>query len=229
MSEAINPSIDESWKNLLIDEFRSPYFIKLKDFLITERQQFTIYPSGKDIFAAFNYTPFNDVKVVIIGQDPYHGAGQAHGLCFSVKEGIKPPPSLMNIFKELQSDIGFEIPKSGSLEKWAKQGVLLLNATLTVRASQAGSHQKQGWEHFTNAVISKISDQKTGVIFILWGNFAKEKKTLIDTSKHHVLYAAHPSPFSAYNGFFGCRHFSITNELLLKQGITPIDWNLTNE
>lgn len=226
MVEQINPTIEQSWKAVLMEEFRKPYFIKLKTFLVEERKKHEIFPSGSNIFAAFNYTPFDQVKVVIIGQDPYHGAGQAHGLCFSVQTGIKPPPSLVNIFKELKSDLGLEIPNSGSLEKWAKQGVLLLNATLTVRANQAGSHQKQGWEEFTDAVIRKISEEKQGVVFILWGNFAKEKQKLIDASKHHILFAAHPSPFSAYNGFFGCRHFSKTNELLLNQGVTPIDWSL---
>lgn len=222
----ISPKIEESWKEQLKDEFFSPYFIKLKNFLIEEKRLYKIYPPGSEIFNAFNLTPFNDVKVVIIGQDPYHGSGQAHGLCFSVQTGIKPPPSLVNIFKELHDDVGITIPNHGNLETWAKQGVLLLNATLTVRDSQAGSHQKQGWETFTDSVIKKISEKKNGVIFILWGKFAQDKANLIDKNKHHILTAAHPSPFSAYNGFFGCKHFSKTNEILKNSGIKEIDWQV---
>lgn len=222
----VNPNIEESWKNILIDEFSKEYFITLKQFLLEEKQTQTIYPKGNEIFAAFNHTPFDKVKVVILGQDPYHGTGQAHGLSFSVPEGIKPPPSLVNIYKELNSDINFQIPKHGNLTKWTEQGVLLLNATLTVRANQAGSHQKKGWEYFTDCVIKKISEQKQNVIFLLWGRYAQAKESLIDSSKHFILKAAHPSPFSAYNGFMGCKHFSKTNELLKKNNLTEIDWSL---
>jgi len=225
MSE-IQPNINEGWKNILWDEFQSPYFSKLKEFLVQETSSRRIYPPGKLIFNAFDHTPFENIKVVILGQDPYHGSGQAHGLCFSVPPGIKPPPSLVNIFKELKSDLGMEIPLSGNLEAWADQGVLLLNATLTVRAGEAGSHQKQGWETFTDAVIGKISQQKSAVVFLLWGRYAQAKEDLVDGEKHLVLKAAHPSPFSAYNGFFGCRHFSKANEFLISRGIDPVDWTL---
>jgi len=224
--EPINPNIEESWKQRFHNEFNAPYFLSLKAFLIEEKKKFTLYPPGSKIFEAFNLTPFEDVKVVIIGQDPYHGHGQAHGLCFSVQKGIKPPPSLVNIFKELESDLGISPSASGDLSYWAKQGVLLLNATLTVRASQAGSHQNKGWETFTDAVIKKLSDTKDGLIFLLWGNFAQAKTSLIDASKHHLLKAPHPSPFSVHKGFFGCKHFSQTNDLLMKAGKTPIDWSL---
>lgn len=222
----VNPQIEESWKAVLNDEFNAPYFSELKHFLVEERKQFKIYPPGNQIFSAFNFTSFNDVKVVIIGQDPYHGIGQAHGLCFSVAKGIKKPPSLLNIFKEMKGDLGFEIPIDGNLESWARQGVLLLNATLTVRAHQAGSHQKKGWEQFTDAIIQKLSQQKDQLVFLLWGNFAISKKELIDTSKHTVLTAAHPSPFSANRGFFGCKHFSITNEIIEKSGKQKINWEI---
>jgi uracil-DNA glycosylase len=225
MSE-INPQIEPSWKAMLQDEFNSSYFNQLRDFLVREKSTGkTIYPPGKQIFSAFDYTPFDQVKVVIIGQDPYHGPGQAHGLCFSVSEGVKPPPSLINIFKEIKDDLGIPVPQKGCLEKWAKQGVLLLNATLTVQANAAGSHQGKGWEQFTDAVIKTISDKKSGVVFLLWGNYAKGKEKLIDVSKHYVLKAAHPSPLAG-GSFFGCRHFSRTNELLQKQGLDPIDWSL---
>ncbi len=220
----IDPKIEPSWKKVLIDEFNKPYFVALKEFLVEEKKKYVVYPAGANIFNAFACTPFNKVKVVIIGQDPYHGPGQAHGLSFSVPEGIQKPPSLVNIFKELQSDIGKPIPESGNLESWARQGVLLLNATLTVRANQAGSHQKHGWEQFTDSVIRTLSDQKSGLVFLLWGRFAQDKAALIDASKHHILKAAHPSPLSAYNGFFGCKHFSKTNEILLSQGETAIEW-----
>ncbi|MBP5370941.1 MAG: uracil-DNA glycosylase [Bacteroidales bacterium] len=220
----MDPKIEPSWKNVLIDEFNKPYFVALKEFLVEEKKKYVVYPAGANIFNAFACTPFNKVKVVIIGQDPYHGPGQAHGLSFSVPEGIQKPPSLVNIFKELQSDIGKPIPESGNLESWARQGVLLLNATLTVRANQAGSHQKHGWEQFTDSVIRTLSDQKSGLVFLLWGRFAQDKAGLIDASKHHILKAAHPSPLSAYNGFFGCKHFSKTNEILLSQGETAIEW-----
>jgi uracil-DNA glycosylase len=223
---SVNPQIEASWKEILKDEFEKEYFHKLKEFLVTEKEKHTIYPPGTLIFNAFNTTPFHKVKVVILGQDPYHGKGQAHGLCFSVPEGIKAPPSLVNIFKELQSDVGIQIPNHGNLLNWAKQGVLLLNATLTVRASQAGSHQKKGWEEFTDSVIKTISDKKEGVVFILWGNYAKAKQTLIDSAKHTILTAAHPSPFSAYNGFFGCKHFSRTNVILKKQNLKEINWQV---
>jgi uracil-DNA glycosylase len=224
----IEPQIEESWKDLLFDVFRSDYFLGLKEFLVAERKKNKIYPPGSQIFNAFNFTPFDTVRVVILGQDPYHGKGQAHGLCFSVPQGINPPPSLINIFKELNSDLGIPVPVHGNLEKWAKQGVLLLNATLTVRANQAGSHQGKGWERFTDTVIQRLSDQREGLVYILWGRFAQAKETLIDTKKHYVLKAAHPSPFSAYNGFFGCKHFSKTNELLRHHGLTEIDWDLTH-
>lgn len=226
MGNTINPQIEESWKAVLSEEFNKPYFHNLKTFLVDERQKHTVYPAGINIFNAFAHTPFNKVKVVILGQDPYHGPGQAHGLCFSVPEGIAQPPSLVNIFKEIKTDLGFDIPKSGNLESWANQGVLLLNATLTVRANQAGSHQKKGWEQFTDTVIKTISEQKTGIVFLLWGRFAQDKAQLIDASKHYILKAAHPSPLSAYNGFFGCKHFSKTNEILSQNGNEPINWQL---
>jgi uracil-DNA glycosylase len=222
----INPTIEETWKAVLSDEFNKPYFLELKEFLIEEKKKFRIFPPGHLIFNAFNSTPFQKVKVVIIGQDPYHGYGQAHGLCFSVPDGIPKPPSLVNIFKELANDLVIRSPSHGNLESWAKQGVLLLNATLTVRENQAGSHQRRGWELFTNEAIRQLSEQKDGVIFVLWGNFAIAKKELIDLSKHPVLTAAHPSPLSANNGFFGCRHFSKINEILKKQGKDEIDWRL---
>ncbi len=223
---SIKPPIDESWNVVLKDPFSSSYFTELKQFLVDERAKHIIYPPRQQIFSAFNHTPFDKVKVVIIGQDPYHGVGQANGLCFSVSDGIKSPPSLVNIFKELNADLGLTIPPSGNLESWAKQGVLLLNATLTVRASTPGSHQNKGWETFTDTVIKQLSEQKKGLVFLLWGRYAQAKEFLIDVKKHHVLKAAHPSPFSAYNGFFGCKHFSTTNELLKKEGLTAIDWKL---
>jgi uracil-DNA glycosylase len=222
----VSPKIEASWKAQLIDEFGAPYFSQLKEFLVDEkRKNKVIYPPGSKIFSAFDYTSFDKVKVVLLGQDPYHGSGQAHGLSFSVPDGIKPPPSLMNMFKELQNDCGIPIPKKGNLEKWAKQGVLLLNATLTVQANTAGSHQGKGWEKFTDAVIKTISDKKKGVVFLLWGNYAKKKTELIDQSKHFVLTAAHPSPLAG-GAFFGCKHFSKTNELLKQQGLEPIDWRV---
>lgn len=221
----VNPSIDDSWKAVLKDEFSAPYFTELKKFLTEEKKKHVVYPPGNQIFAAFNDTPFDKVKVVIIGQDPYHGQGQANGLSFSVSPGIVPPPSLKNIFKELHTDLGIPIPHTGNLEPWAKQGVLLLNATLTVRANTAGSHQKKGWEQFTDAVIKVISDRKKGIVFLLWGAFAQSKEALIDQNKHFILKAAHPSPL-ARGAFFGCRHFSKTNKLLAHEGIQPIDWLL---
>ncbi len=222
----INPTIEESWKSVLFGEFNKPYFLELKGFLMEEKKKFRVFPPGSLIFNAFNRTPFGTVKVVIIGQDPYHGYGQAHGLCFSVPDGISKPPSLVNIFKELENDLGIPIAPHGNLEKWANQGVLLLNATLTVRENQAGSHQRRGWESFTNEAIRQLSEQRNGLIFVLWGNYAIAKKEMIDSTRHHVLTAAHPSPLSASNGFFGCRHFSKINEILRKQGSLEIDWRL---
>lgn len=225
--EEIKPTIEQSWLDCLRPEFSSDYFRQLKLFLQEEKQKgLAVYPPGPEIFSAFNQTPFDSVKVVILGQDPYHGPGQAHGLSFSVKDGIPLPPSLLNIFKELQLEYGWPVVRKGNLLKWARQGVLLLNATLTVRAHEAGSHQKRGWEHFTDAVIRTVSERKTGVVFLLWGRFAQAKETLIDAEKHHVLKAAHPSPFSADRGFFGCGHFRKTNELLVGQGMDPIDWKI---
>lgn len=224
--QAVNPVIEEGWKQILMDEFQSTYFSELKAFLVEEKKKYTIYPPGNLIFNAFQHTPFDRVKVVILGQDPYHGRGQAHGLCFSVPQGIPQPPSLVNIFKELHSDLGIPVPNHGTLENWADQGVLLLNATLTVRDSQAGSHQKKGWETFTNRVIENISKHKNSVVFLLWGRYAQAKETLIDGTRHLILKSAHPSPLSAYNGFFGCKHFSRTNEYLNQQGLTGIDWSL---
>jgi uracil-DNA glycosylase len=226
LNASINPKIEDSWKEVLLEEFRKEYFLKLKEFLVVEKQSQVIYPPGQLIFNAFNHTPFNDVKVVLLGQDPYHGPGQAHGLCFSVPNGVQKPPSLVNIFKEIKSDIGAPIPVGGNLERWANQGVLLLNATLTVRAHQAGSHQKKGWEQFTDAAITAVSKNKTGVIFLLWGAYAQAKSAIIDHSKHFVLTAPHPSPLSVTRGFFGCKHFSKTNELLRMQGKSEIDWRI---
>jgi len=228
MSEkvSINPTINESWKEVLVKEFQSDYFKSLKTFLIEERKKHLIYPPASRIFASFNYTPFDKVNVVLLGQDPYHGERQANGLCFSVSNNIPQPPSLQNIFKELTSDLRIPIPKTGNLEPWAKQGVLLLNATLTVRANQAGSHQKQGWENFTDAVIKTLSENRKGLVFLLWGRFAQAKEILIDKSKHHILKAPHPSPFSVHSGFFGCKHFSKTNELLKQEGLQEIDWRV---
>jgi uracil-DNA glycosylase len=217
--------IEESWKNSLQACFQEPWFNELtnhiKEEILAGKR---IYPPGKFIFNAFNYTPLPQVKVVILGQDPYHGAGQAHGLSFSVPDGIKAPPSLVNIFKEIKSDLGKPIPPSGNLERWANQGVLLLNAILTVRAEEAASHRNLGWERFTDAVIQTVSNHQTHVVFLLWGRYAHEKAALIDQNKHLVLKAAHPSPLSAHNGFFGCKHFSMANEWLLEKGITTIEW-----
>lgn len=220
--------IEPSWKAILQDEFRKEYFQNITEWIKTERLSGkTIYPTGPHIFNAFEQTPFDKVKVVLIGQDPYHNPGQAHGLSFSVQEGIKPPPSLVNIYKEIYSDLGLRLnPTYGNLTQWAQQGVLLLNAALTVRANEPGSHAKIGWAQFTDAVIQTISVKKSNVVFLLWGRFAQEKQILIDDRKHCVLKAAHPSPFSVEKGFYGCRHFSKTNEYLVKHGIDPIDWNL---
>lgn len=224
--EKTEPRIEKEWLEVLRSEFKKPYFTELKAFLTEEKKQFRVYPPGNRIFAAFDYTPFSMVKVVILGQDPYHGDGQAHGLCFSVPDGIALPPSLVNIYKELSTDLGIPVPNSGNLENWAKQGVLLLNATLTVRANQAGSHQRHGWENFTDEVIRQLSARHSGLVFILWGSYAQAKESLIDTSKHFILKAVHPSPLSVYRGFFGCRHFSKTNELLVQAGKEPVDWKL---
>ncbi|MFI5221215.1 MAG: uracil-DNA glycosylase [Bacteroidia bacterium] len=219
--------LHDSWKSMLAEEFETPYFIILKQFLVDEKNKGAkIYPPGSQIFAALDRTPFENVKVVLLGQDPYHGSGQAHGLCFSVNDGVPFPPSLQNIFKELKEDCRCEIPKSGNLTKWADQGVLLLNATLTVRKDEAGSHQNKGWETFTDRIIHIVSEKKEHVVFILWGRFAQSKESLIDANKHLVLKAAHPSPFSAYNGFFGCRHFSKTNQYLKEKGLKEIEWRL---
>ncbi len=219
-----NPQIEESWREALRDEFQSSYFIQLREFLVEEKKSQVIYPPGPQIFAAFNLTPLTAVKVVILGQDPYHGPGQAHGLCFSVPDGVPLPPSLMNIYKEVENDIGVKMPESGNLEKWARQGVLLLNAILTVRAGMAGSHQGKGWETFTDQVIKTISDLRAGVIFMLWGKYAQEKEHLIDTERHFILKAPHPSPLSASRGFFGSGHFSSANKLLVENGLEEIDW-----
>lgn len=219
--------IEESWKKVLKQEFTKPYFQQIVTHLKTERMAGkVIYPPGSLIFHAFDKTPFDKVKVVILGQDPYHGPGQAMGLSFSVPDGVATPPSLQNIYKELNKDLGVPIPPSGNLEKWTEHGVLLLNAVLTVRANEPASHAKIGWMDFTDAVIRTISDDKSNVVFMLWGRFAQEKQALIDETKHLVLKAAHPSPFSADKGFFGCRHFSRANEYLVKNGIDPVDWKL---
>lgn len=222
-------ALEPSWLNVLGTELEKPYMKTLKTFLLEEKQKgFTVYPKGNDIFNAFNHTPFDKVKVIILGQDPYHGQGQAHGLSFSVQKGIPVPPSLKNMYKELADEFAdFKIPNHGDLTSWANQGVLLLNATLTVRAHEAGSHQKKGWEQFTDYVISELSKQRSGLVFLLWGRYAQQKEVLIDTTKHTILKAAHPSPFSAYNGFFGSNHFKKANELLVKEGLTPINWQIT--
>ena len=216
--------IEKSWQEVLQPEFDKPYFENLVGFVKQEYASRTIFPPAGQIFSAFNTCPFIDVKVVILGQDPYHGPGQAHGLCFSVNDGIQFPPSLQNIFKEITADLGIPAPKTGNLTRWAEQGVLLLNATLTVRASQAGSHQGKGWEEFTDAVIKTISEKAENVVFILWGSYAIKKKALINASKHCILTAPHPSPLSSYRGFFGCKHFSKTNTYLTSKGKTPIEW-----
>lgn len=224
----MNVAIESSWKNALKKEFSSTYFQQIVTFLKTEKALGKIiYPPGPHIFSAFEHTPFTNLKVVILGQDPYHGPGQAHGLSFSVPANIPLPPSLKNIFKEIKSDIGIQLPSNyGNLISWADQGVLMLNAILTVRAGEPSSHSSIGWQEFTNAVISKISEEKTGVVFLLWGKFAQSKQELIDETKHHVLKAAHPSPFAADKGFFGCKHFSATNQYLVKSGLAPVDWQI---
>lgn len=221
---SVDVNIAPSWKKRLSDEFEKPYFQELTDFVKAEYSQHTIFPPGGEIFRAFDKCDFDGVKVVIIGQDPYHGPGQANGLCFSVREGVRTPPSLVNIYKEIKNDLGKPIPTSGELERWAKQGVLLLNATLTVRASSPGSHQKKGWENFTDAVIKKVSDEKEHVVFILWGAYAQKKGEVIDRARHQVIMSPHPSPFSADRGFFGSKPFSKTNAYLKGKGLTEIDW-----
>jgi uracil-DNA glycosylase len=217
--------IEQSWKKVLKEEFDKGYFEQIVVFLKHEKLTGKrIYPPGHQIFNAFDSTPFDEVKVVILGQDPYHGPGQAHGLSFSVLDGVKPPPSLQNMYKELQEDIGLPIPQTGNLSSWAANGVLLLNSILTVRDGEPGSHSKIGWEHFTDAVIRKISQEKEQVVFMLWGNFAQSKQSLIDATKHLILKAAHPSPFSVHKGFYGCRHFSKANEYLVRHGKNPVNW-----
>lgn len=224
--DALSVNIEDSWKRQIADVWQQPYFNDLVHFLRGEKSNNeTVYPPEKQIFAAFENTPFNSVKVVIIGQDPYHGAGQANGLCFSVAPGVRIPPSLNNIFKELNRDLGIAKPANGDLSAWTMQGVLLLNATLTVRANRAGSHQKKGWENFTDAVIKSISEKRENVVFMLWGNYAKQKAACVNRSKHLILEAAHPSPL-ARTGFSGCGHFSKANEYLIKNNIQPIDWRL---
>jgi uracil-DNA glycosylase len=222
----VNPKIEKGWLRALKTEFEKPYFAELKNFLKAEKAAGkVVYPPGSLIFHAFDTTPFNEVKVVILGQDPYHGPGQAHGLCFSVQHGVKPPPSLANIYKEMKTDLGMMPPNHGNLEKWANQGVLLLNSLLTVRANEPASHKGRGWETFTDAVIHTLNEQKEGIVFILWGKYAQDKGAAIDKHRHHVLAAAHPSPFSVER-FYGCKHFSKTNALLKQMGQSPIDWKL---
>ena len=220
----MNVKIEQSWKERLADEFQKPYFRQITEFIREEYRRSTIYPRGNHIFNAFEHCPFDKVKVVLLGQDPYHEPGQAHGLCFSVQEGIPFPPSLINIFKEIESDLGKPMPKSGDLTRWADQGVLLLNATLTVRAHAAGSHQNKGWETFTDAVIDRLNSERNHIVYLLWGSYAQRKGSFINAARNLVLKSAHPSPLSAYRGFFGNRHFSQTNDYLIASGQTPIEW-----
>ena len=220
----MNIKIEESWKQVLADEWNKDYFINLTHFVRNEYATSQVFPPGREIFAAFDATPFDKVKVVIIGQDPYHDVNQANGLCFSVRDGIPFPPSLLNIFKEIENDLGTPIPASGDLSRWAHQGVLLLNSTLTVRAHSAGSHQNKGWEQFTDEVILQLAQRKENLVFILWGTYAIKKGAFINRMKHLVLTSPHPSPLSAYRGFFGNKHFSLTNEYLIKHGKQPIEW-----
>lgn len=221
---SVQVKIEPSWKERLQEEFDKPYFENLITFVKQEYRSYRVFPPGNLIFNAFNLCPFDKVKVVLIGQDPYHELGQAHGLCFSVNDGVPFPPSLVNIFKEINTDTGAPVPQSGNLTRWAEQGVLLLNATLTVREHAAGSHQRRGWEDFTDAVIRILSRERDGLVFILWGSYAQSKSYLIDSSRHLILRSAHPSPLSAYRGFFGNHHFSLTNDYLVKQGQNPIEW-----
>jgi len=223
---SVKPRIAADWHVVLQEAFEAPSFQALRTFLVQERTLHPVYPKGSEIFSAFDRCPFERVRVVVLGQDPYHGPGQAHGLSFSVPPGVPPPPSLQNIFKELQRDLGIAPPRQGDLRPWAAQGVLLLNATLTVRAEQAGSHQGKGWEDFTDTVITKLSERRSGIVFLLWGRYAQNKAALIDSSRHHILTAPHPSPLSAHRGFLGCGHFSRTNVLLQAAGQPPIDWCL---
>ena len=220
------PELGAGWGERLRGEFEAPYFAQLKEFLLAERRQHPVYPRGADIFHALKHTPFDAVKVVLLGQDPYHGPGQAHGLCFSVPEGVPHPPSLANIFAELERDLGMPRPRHGDLSPWARQGVLLLNTTLTVRAGQAASHQGKGWERFTDRIITEVSAHLRGVVFLLWGRHAQDKERLVDQDRHYVLKAPHPSPLSAHRGFIGCGHFSAANDILAAQGRQPIDWTL---
>ncbi len=223
---SLSPKIHTSWLQALQSEFEKDYFTSLKSFLVEEKSKHRIYPPGSQIFAAYDYTPFHEVKAVILGQDPYHGPGQANGLSFSVSDGVTPPPSLKNIFKELNDDLGLPIPEKGNLEKWAAQGVLMLNSVLTVRHREAGSHRNQGWEEFTDATIKTLSEERENLVFILWGKFAQSKKELIDSRKHHIIESPHPSPYSANSGFFGSHPFSKTNKYLKSVGKEPIDWKL---
>lgn len=217
--------LEAGWKKVLASEFESEYMQSLRSFLQREKQQGkTIYPPGPEIFSAFQYAPFDQVKVVVLGQDPYHGPNQAHGLCFSVRKGVRIPPSLVNIYKEIEQELSVSMPDHGNLEGWADQGILLLNATLTVEAGQAGSHQKKGWEQFTDAAIDRLNRQRDGLVFLLWGGSAQKKGRIIDRGRHLVLESPHPSPLSAHRGFFGCGHFARTNEYLIEQGRAPIDW-----
>ena len=227
IAKEMDVQLESSWKAVLEPEFAKPYMQELKSFLKAELRQHTVFPPNKLIFNAFAHTPFSQVKVVILGQDPYHNVGQAMGLSFSVPRGVDIPPSLRNMYKELKTDVpGFRIPDHGDLTAWANQGVLLLNATLTVRAHTAGSHQRKGWETFTDKAIAELSARRSGLVFLLWGRYAKDKAALIDYRKHHILTAAHPSPLSAHNGFFGCAHFSRSNQLLAQQGLPQIDWQV---
>lgn len=216
--------IEKSWGDALAPEFEKEYFKKLIEFVKSEYERHSVYPKGKDIFRAFDKCPLDQVKVVILGQDPYHGLGQANGLCFSVHEGVPFPPSLINIFKEIKEDLGKEIPPHGSLDRWAEQGVLLLNATLTVRAHQAGSHQNKGWEEFTDAVVRVLAEKKKDLVYMLWGSYAQKKGAIVNTDENLVLKAVHPSPLSAYRGFFGCKHFSQVNAYLAQNGVREIEW-----
>ncbi|HQP90551.1 MAG TPA: uracil-DNA glycosylase [Bacteroidales bacterium] len=224
----MHPHIESSWLEVLKDEFQQPYFLEIKKFLLEDKKKYRVFPPGQLIFNAFNLTPFDKVKIVIIGQDPYHGYGQAHGLCFSVPKGVVKPPSLQNILKELKEDLNINPPEHGDLTGWAKQGVFLLNAILTVRENTPESHRNIGWEKFTNAAIENLSDKKEHLVFMLWGSYAQEKEKLIDNTKHLILKAAHPSPFSANKGFFGCHHFSKANQYLIANNIDPIKWEDLN-